>query len=492
MKSIAKVTDSTKIETDLVVIFGSDADKIDRSLHGELTEIAKDEEFEAKLGNSILLYTHGKISPKRVLLVGLGESSKLTIDKWQTVAAQIGRRSRDVKAKRIAVVIPVEAVKAFGAERATTGFVEGLTLGTYKFLRHKSQATQKKETLIEELCLITTPGQLNSVSQGIARGEVRARAVYLVRDLVNEPPSMATPTYLANLATSIAKGAKNMSCEVYGREDMKKMGMGALLGVARGSREEPKFIKLTYRGGGKKTICLAGKGITFDTGGLSLKPGKSMETMKLDMAGAGTVLGIFQALIALKPKVTVVGLLSVTENMPSDTALKPGDVVTAMNGKTIEVLNTDAEGRLVLSDALSYIGAKLKPDTIIDIATLTGACAVALGEDIAGLFSNDRILAQNLKNAANQAGEHMWELPLFQGYRSHYKSSVADVKNISGTRYGGAINGALFLQEFVPKGVPWAHIDIAGPAFAEKDAPLTPIGGTGFGVRLILDYLQSL
>lgn len=504
MKFFAKVTDILKIEVDLLavvgalgtkeraVVLGEDAQRVDVALNGELSEIAKSEEFEAKLGNSLLLHSHSKIPAKRVLLVGLGDLIEFTMADWQTVVACIGRRSKDVKAAKVAVVLPDQVVKTFGAQRAAQGLVEGLELGTYKFLRHKSEALQKKEKFIDEAYVLTKPARLNAVSKGVEQGQAIARGVVLARDLVNEPPSMATPTHLAQIATSIAKGAKNVSCEIYGLEDIKKIGMGALLGVARGSEEEPKFIKLTYGGGGRKTICLVGKGVTFDTGGLSLKSGKSMETMKLDMAGAATILGVFSVLAKFAPRVNVVGLISATENMPSDKAIKPGDVVTAMNGKTIEVLNTDAEGRLVLADAFSYAGAKLKPDTIIDIATLTGACVVALGEDIAGLFSNDVKLAQGLKEAADRTGEHMWGMPLFRGYKNQFKSTIADFKNISGTRYGGAINGALFLEEFVPKGVQWAHLDIAGPAFAEKDAPLTPIGGTGFGVRLILDYLQSL
>jgi leucyl aminopeptidase len=249
---------------------------------------------------------------------------------------------------------------------------------------------------------------------------------------------------------------------------------------------------MTYKGTGKKTIALVGKGITFDTGGLSLKPSQSMETMKLDMAGAATILGIFSVLHILKPKVNIVGILCATENMPGPKAVKPGDVVTIMNGKTVEILNTDAEGRMVLSDGLSYAVEKIKPDVIIDIATLTGACMVALGEDVAGLFSNNKELARTLLAHAEASGEKLWELPLVSGYKESLKSTVADLKNISNSKYGGAITAALFLQEFVPDSVPWAHLDIAGPSFAEKNTLLTPYGGTGYSVITLLSYLLSV
>jgi leucyl aminopeptidase len=267
--------------------------------------------------------------------------------------------------------------------------------------------------------------------------------------------------------------------------------MGGLLGIAKGSDEDPKFIRLAYKGTGKKTIVLVGKGITFDSGGLSLKPDSGMETMKMDMAGAATVLGIFSALKTVKPAVNVVGLIAACENMPSGKAIKPGDVVTALNGKTIEIINTDAEGRVILADALSYASQFEKPDALIDLATLTGACMVALGEEIAGLFSNDKELAETLKTSAQKTGERVWEMPLVPEYRELIKGKVGDIKNSAGKKYGGAITAALFLENFVDPKIHWAHIDIAGPAFEEKGKPLTPYGGTGFGVRMLLDFINN-
>lgn len=472
MKFFAKLTDLTKTEVDLLVVFAGseDARKVDGA-----------EEFDGEQGDILLLHSYGNIPAKWVAIVGLGKISELTVADIQTIAAKIGRKAKEVSAKILAISLPKEL--------QAQAIVEGLILGTYVFSKHKSEESRKKEKHIEEVILLTTPPKLNAVAAAIERGTVIAEAVVFARDLVNEPPSITTPTHLAEVAKKFVKGEATMSCEVFGPPEMKKLGMEAILAISRGSDEEPRFIVLKYRGGSSKTVCFVGKGITFDTGGLSLKDSKNMETMKMDMAGAAAILGVFSVLSAFKPKVNVVGLIAATENMPGPKAIKPGDVVRAMNGKTIEILNTDAEGRVVLADALSYAGMKVKPNVIIDLATLTGACMVALGEEIAGMFTDDETLAKDLKSSAAASGENIWAMPLSKEYKELLKSEVADVKNISGSRYGGAINGALFLAEFAPEGIPWAHLDIAGPAYAEKDQPLTPKGGTGFGVRMILQWL---
>ncbi|MBI5448760.1 leucyl aminopeptidase [Candidatus Gottesmanbacteria bacterium] len=496
MKFSVKPTDSTKIATDMIVVFAGDsavfsheASVIDQVLHGDLADVSRAEGFDGNRGSTQLVYTHGGIAAPRVLLVGLGKANECTMVHLLEQAAVIGRKAKKIHAKRIAIAMPFDLLNTFSIQVLAQGMVEGLSLGTYEFNRHKSKETQEKEHHIDDVVLLVPAGKLDAAAYGKDMGEIVSRAVVFARDLVNEPPSYTTPTHLGNVAKSLAKGRSEMTCDVLGKSDMETLGMGGILGIARGSDEEPKFIKLSYRGSGRKTLCLVGKGITFDTGGLSLKPSDSMETMKLDMAGAAVILGIFSVLPLLKPKATIVGLISATENMPGSSAIKPGDVVSAMNGKTIEILNTDAEGRVVLADALSYAVEKVKPDALVDLATLTGACMVALGEDIAGLFANTPALCDALKKSAGQAGERVWELPLACEYKEILKSTVADIKNISGKRYGGAINGALFLQEFVPDTVPWAHLDIAGPAFAEKEAPLTPKGGTGFGVRMLINWL---
>ncbi len=505
MNCHAKSTDPIKIEADLLAVFvrpspkeGSapvltdEAKKIDGALGGLVTDVVEAETFDPKIGKTLLVHSHGKIRSRRVLLVGLGASEKLTVSNLHVTAATIGKEGKRVSAKRLAIAVPRELFDGFTVSLVGQSLTEGLLLGAYAFNRHKSKGSKTEDKQIDEVCFVTSADKLDAFTGGIRMGETVARAVSFARDLVNEPPSVTTPTHLAAVARNLTKGRAGMSCKILNRGEMQKLGMGGILGIAQGSDEEPKFIRLDYAGGSKKTVCLVGKGITFDSGGLSLKPSSGMETMKIDMAGAASILGVFSVLPILKPNVTVVGLISATENMPSGRAIKPGDVVTAMNGKTIEVLNTDAEGRVVLADALSYAVEKVQPDVIIDLATLTGACMVALGEEVAGLFANDERLAEILKAKAKDAGERVWELPLVKEYNELLKSSVADIKNISGKKYGGAITGALFLQEFVPDTVSWAHIDIAGPAYAEKDAPLTPVGGTGFGVRMLLAYLLSL
>lgn len=503
MKFLVKPAEVTKIAADLVAVFAvagksdsfvmtSEAGLVDKALNGMLIEVGSTESFEGKIAETVQIHSHGQIPAKRILLVGLGKISELKTTDLQKAAAVIARLSKKVSAKKVAIAAPVELLEKFGPEKLGEGLVEGFELGAYSFIKHKSAECQKKEKIIDEVTILVSPNKLTSVDNGITRGQIISSAVTYARNLVNEPPSVTTPSYLAEEAKALVKGQQLFSCEVLGKSDMQKLGMNALLAIARGSDEEPKFIKLDYRGGGTKTICLVGKGITFDTGGLSLKPGEHMETMKLDMAGAAAILAIFKALSAFKPKINVVGLISASENMPGPHAIKPGDIVKAMNGKSIEILNTDAEGRVVLSDALAYAGLKVKPDMLIDLATLTGACMVALGEDVAGIFTNDKSLGEALKTSAEKSGEKIWELPLVAEYKELLKSPVADVKNISKSHYGGAITAALFLQEFVPAKTPWAHLDIAGPAFAEKDSALSPAGGTGYGVRLVLDWLLSL
>lgn len=504
MKFQVKPTDPVKIEADLLVVFGyqgekegvvdlsDEAKRVDSALDGLLSREALEEDMDGSVGKTVRVHTHGSVASHRVLLTGLGKPKALSVAHLQTAMAAAVRQGKRSNAKRVAIVVPQQVFPYLAPLVIGQALVEGMQLGSYVFNRHKSQKAQNKEHHIEEMIVLVSANKLEAVHTGIEVGRVVAEAVTVARDLVNEPPSVTTPTYLGDVAKKLAKKSPDISCQVLDRDAMQTLGMGALLGIARGSDEEPKFIILTYHGGGAKTVALVGKGITFDSGGLSLKPSGSMETMKLDMAGAAAILGTFHVLAELKPKATVVGLIAATENMPSGRAIKPGDIVRAMNGKTIEVLNTDAEGRVILADALSYAVKNIKPDVIIDLATLTGACMVALGEELAGLFSNHPKLASELKASAVNAGERIWELPLEDAYKQLLKSPVADIKNISGSHYGGAINAALFLSEFVPETLPWAHLDIAGPAYAEKDAPLTPVGGTGFGVRTLLEYLRSV
>jgi leucyl aminopeptidase len=368
----------------------------------------------------------------------------------------------------------------------TQAITEGLMLGAYNFDKYKSKKEEKRES---EVILLVPAARLQHGANGAVKGQLTAQASIFARDLVNESPTVTTPAYLAQVARNLAK-KDGIKAQIIDEKEARKMGMNSYLSVARGSSEPPKFIHLTYSGGGRKKIAVIGKSITFDTGGLSLKDAKNMETMKIDMSGGAAVLGLFSILPLLKPKCTVCGVLPATENMPGSKAIKPGDVVTAMNGKSIEILNTDAEGRMTLADAFVY-AQRLKPDYIIDLATLTGACVVALGENIAGLWGNNTDLTSKVKTAAKIAGEKIWELPLEEEYRDQMKGSISDLRNIGKSRYGGSITGALFLQEFI-NNTPWVHLDIAGPAWEEKGSELIPQGGTGFGVRTLIEVIKLL
>lgn len=498
-----KAFDHKKIDTDVLIvfawpgvkdtetIFASEAAEIETAMSGLIKSIAMAEGFIAEAGKTFMLHTYGKLTANRILVVGVGSLNTLTVAKLQSAMATAAKRTRSGKAKKMAILLSSEVAGVLGWEQVPQAIVEGVILGNYQFTHHKTVGLDKMQP-IEDCTLLTATNKLGQVARSASIGEIVSKGVIMARDLVNEPPSLTTPTYLADVARSIAKKSTSITCEVFGKPEIAKMGMGGLLSIARGSDEEPKFIKLSYKGGGRKTVAIIGKGITFDTGGLSLKPAGSMETMKLDMAGAASILGVFSALSELKPKVNVVGLIPATENMPGPNAVKPGDIVKIMNGKTVEILNTDAEGRMVLSDALSYAVSKVKPDIMIDVATLTGACVVALGEEVAGLFASHQPLADDLLRSANVAGESIWQLPLVDEYRELMKGNVSDLKNIGGGRWGGAITAALFLQEFVSPSIPWAHLDIAGPAFAEKELPVSPKGGTGFIVRTLLSYLREV
>ncbi len=458
----------------------SQTELIDREVGGLLKKEAEKRHFEAKLGRIILLSTAEKIPAEKILLLGLGQKGEMTPFKLRLALAKVTGKLKEEHLETLALA---ECSELSLIEAA----VEGLLLGSYEFKKY--QTKENKEIKEKEVTfLVKDARELVAVKDKVNHAEIFAQAAIFARDLVNEPSSVTTPSYLANLAEKLSKD-DGFSCQVYDEKMMAKQGMGALLGVAKGSDEPSRFIKLDYRHG-KKKIVLVGKGITFDTGGLSLKPQEGMETMKMDMAGAAAILAIFSVIAKLRPKVHLIGLIPATENMPSGKAIKPGDIVKTYGGKTVEVVNTDAEGRLILADALG-LAISLKPDFIIDLATLTGACMVALGEEVAGLFTNQEKLGLEIKKAAQEVGEKFWPMPLEEDYKELLKSEVADLKNVTGKRYGGAITAALFLKEFVDKS-PWAHLDIAGPAWEEKGTALVPRGGTGFGVRTVLQFLENL
>lgn len=454
-----------------------------KTLDTMLETTVKQQKWNAKARSSVVIQTHGIIPIHNILLVGAGQAEDWTVDSLQALGAVIAQKTEQLHAKRISIVL--SSIGDVTEPVVASSIVIGILLSSYRYSKYKKK--EENEYILEEVNFLTH----TAISSHIEKAETEANAVLFARDLVNEPPSSMTPAHLADVAEQIAQKHQDITCKVLSTKEMESLGMGGMLGIGKGASAEPKFIHLTYKGKGSKTIVLVGKGITFDSGGLSLKTGKGMEIMKCDMAGAALVLAVFSVISKLVPDCTVHGLIASAENMPGPLAVKPGDILTAMNGKTMEILNTDAEGRVVLADALSYAVAKLKPDSILDFATLTGACIIALGDDIAGVFVNDNTLKEALFESAQKTGESIWELPLPKQYKDMMKSNVADIKNIGPGKAGGAIQGALFLQEFVSPYIPWAHVDIAGPSFAEKDSLLTPYGGTGFGVRMIIQYLLT-
>jgi leucyl aminopeptidase len=438
--------------------------------------------FRGREGQVVTLPLGGS-SRRMLCLVGLGAADKLEVDAWRRAAGRGRAAATAAGARKVAILVDGRA----SDEHHLTALVEGFRLAGYRFAKYKSEADPPPP--IERLLLVAPdPPADGDLRAAWRRLDAVLEGVELVRDLVNEPATVKTPTYLAACATRLGKQS-GVTVDVWDLARIKKEKLAGLLAVARGSSEEPRLIRLHYKGAGaRRHVALVGKGVTFDSGGLSLKPAKSMETMKLDMAGGATVLATMAALGRLGLPIEVSAFVPATENLPSGTAQKPGDVIRYRNGKTVEVLNTDAEGRLILADAL-VLATERKPDAIIDLATLTGACMVALGTQVAGLFGNDRPLIERVAAAGRAAGEGLWELPLVAEYRDDIRSPVADLKNIGGG-YGGSITAALFLEHFVD-GRPWVHLDIAGPAYAEKALPYAPLGGTGFGVRTLIEYLTK-
>ena len=446
------------------------------------------EGFTGKEGQASVVRPQNGFFAGKVIVLGLGDKSSLESETLRRVGGRLGRKVREIHLEEAAIEWP----RNLGADEVKA-FVEGIILGSYQYNRYKTQIKDAPKGL-QKLILKANPGSLASVRTAVKTAESYTNGVILARDLINGPPSDVTPKVLADVARQIAKSNKSIKLKIYTKKELKRMGAGGLLGVNIGSAEEPYLIHLHYKplAKPKKSIALVGKGITFDSGGLSLKPAGSMETMKMDMSGAAAVLGVFSQIAQFKPDVEVHGIVPTTENMPGGRAYKPGDVLKAMNGKTMEVLNTDAEGRLILADGLSY-AVRQKADEIIDLATLTGACVVALGSLIAGALSNESKFLERFKTATEAEGERIWEMPLVKEYRDDIRSKIADMKNIGGGREAGTIIGGLFLEEFVGD-TPWIHLDIAGPAYLEREYPALPyltFGGTGLMVRSLLTFLRK-
>jgi leucyl aminopeptidase len=450
--------------------------------------------FTGKPQQVVVLHPLGRLPFRVVVLGGLGKGHAVTAERVRQVAASAAQRARDAGCQSLAFAAIDHGLDPGEAARAC---IEGALLGLYRFTRYKTDSgTDRRE--IRRLTLWVDDSARRAAQAGARRGEIIAESVNHVRDLGNQPSNVATPTHIAERARAIAR-ANQLTCEVIDRKGMERLGMGALLAVARGSLEPPKLIVLRYDGtrkgrrvGGSRSkptgpIALVGKTITFDSGGISLKPSDKMEQMKSDMLGGAGVLAVMEAAARLELPLSLVGLLPATENMPSGTAIKPGDVVTAFSGTTIEIINTDAEGRLVLADALAYAIRRYRPRAIVDIATLTGACSVALGQHAIGLLGTDPALVERLKRAAEASGERVWQLPLWPEYYEHIKSDVADLKNTGG-RPAGTITAAAFLSKFVGD-ASWAHLDIAGTMWSDENRHYVTKGATGAGVRLLIQML---
>ena len=454
-------------------------------------------EFRGAERQLLLLHAAGKLAPQRILLVGLGERDDFTIETMRRAMGLAARKLRDSGIERAAVQVSDDH-----SDDSLTAIVEAAILAMYKFRQFKPQDDHDATDLNSLTLCIPPRADLKVAKRIVAEAQIVAEATNYAREIGNLPGNVVTPRVLADYARTLAKESA-LACTVLAKNELVKGGFGGLLAVGGGSANEPHLIVLEYNGvpvpvaGAKRAatahpIALVGKAITFDSGGISIKPADKMDEMKFDKCGGVAVLAILQAVARLKLPLHVIGVISSAENMPSSTSYRPGDIVTSYRGKdkrgvTIEVLNTDAEGRIVLGDALVYArerGAK----TIIDFATLTGACVVALGSFAAGLLGNDEALQEKIRASAHRTGDRVWPLPLWQDYKDKIKSDVADIKNTGG-RYGGAITAAAFLAKYV-RDTPWAHLDIAGTAWTTDDLPYLTKGATGFGVRLVVDLLR--
>ena len=458
--------------------------KFDAKISAAINQSLKD--MEGKFGKLSIIPVPGKNLAQRILLAGLGKKENLTNDTIRLVSGKIAQKARELKLKEFSIVTPPSFVT--DQVSSVSQIIEGSKIALYKFDKFKT----KKVNDSPDLTIIVSKS--NKILHAIKTSEIIADGVIFTKSIANLPPNECTPTTLANFAKVISKKNK-MKCSIISESELKKKGFGGISAVGQGSKNESKLIILEHNHGPKneKPIVLVGKAVTFDTGGISLKPGDKMDEMKFDKCGGCTVIGIMKAVSELKLRINVVGIVPSVENMPSGESFRPGDIIKLYNGKTAEILNTDAEGRLILADALSYGEKHYSPKVIINFATLTGACIVALGNNVAGIVSNNEKLTKKINESSKRTTEEVWELPLTQDFMDMIKSDVADMKNVGIGRAAGTITAAAFLRNAI-EDTPWTHIDIAGVAWtqaATKEKSYNPKGATGFGVRLILDYLQN-
>lgn len=459
---------------------------LDDATDGLISELLESGDFEGEFNNTAILYTRNIIPAKRLMLAGLGSKEEFDREKLRRISAKVVRQIRELGIKRYSVLFyDVET----DTEKVAQAFAEGTVLGYYRFYEHKTENLDSIKEIDEVELLCSDEKQRSKIQDGLDIGKIIAKGTVLARDLGNHPANVATPSMLAKEARKIAK-AKNIKCKVLSTPDLEEQGFQAILSVSKGSYEGPKFIVLEYNLDKEEydTVVFAGKGITFDSGGISIKSSKGMEDMKYDMSGGAAVLGVIHVVSELDLPLRVIGLVAATENMPGGEAQKPGDIIQSLSGKTIEVVNTDAEGRLVLADALDY-AKRYKPSAVIDIATLTGAVVTALGYLTCGMMGTSQQLMDKLKEAGEEMNERVWQLPLWDEYDDDIKSDVADVKNV-GNGTAGSIIGGAFLKKFI-EGYPWVHLDIAGTAWRKKEMPYSSKGATGFGVRLLVEFLRN-
>ena len=470
---------------------GGGTGTVDKALDNLISSyVIEKEEFKGKLNEIYVLPTYGKIPADKVLVVGLGKSEEFNLNKIREVSAKVIKKIKALKAKKVCSILHGAGIAGLDAFYCTQMIAEGTIIGDYEFKKYKTKKDDDENNkngieLLEIVELDET--KIGNIEKGLEKGKIIADSLNFARNLINEPPCEITPAKLAEVAMSL----EGIECKVFEKDEIEKMGMGAFLAVAKGSSVPPRFIHMIYRPSGeiKKKIALIGKGITFDSGGLDLKPASSMRQMKGDMSGSAITLAVMKALVLLKPSIEVHGIIAACENMPGCEAYKPGDILKAKNGKTIEVDNTDAEGRLTLADALCY-ATEQKVDEVIDIATLTGACSVALGQIAAGIMGNNQELIDKLINSADKGGERFWQLPLYDEHKDDIKSDIADMKN-AGSRYAGASTAGIFLKEYVGE-TKWAHIDIAGSAILDKEYKELAKGPSACGMRALINYILNL
>ncbi len=503
------ITHSTQEETqkrDCLVVpmwedkpFEKYVKSIDKRYGGILSEVVESKDFEGKKLQTSWVYTQDKKLP-RLLLIGLGKQNNLSVRSWKQVAGVATIAAQGKKLTKISLLLPAAVIKKFGGKKLGKETTIAVDIANYAFDEYKSDKDAKIKSMSSVKLIADVTGAVSTaILKGIEEGKVVAECVNDVRKLGNTPPTKMTPRFLASSTTKLMKQHSKVKVKVLGEGEIRKLGMGCLLGVSSGSQHEPQFIILEYHGAAKsqKPTVLVGKGITFDSGGLSLKPGNYMNDMKFDMLGAATVIGSVKAAAALKLKKNVVALIPTCENMPDGESYRPDDILRCMNGKTVLVENTDAEGRLILADALAY-AAEFDPKEVINFATLTGACMGALGNERSGLFSNDEKIVSKLSKSSEGVGEQLWRLPLGEEFSKAMNCEVADIKNIGGVghpRYGGASTAAAFLQFFTRdengEGYPWAHIDLSCSYYGGKGKPWIRWGANGFGVQTMVEYLSS-